>query len=246
MPDKSQTSLQEHAITAAITNTFMQPFRTWLNYAPRFNNPFETIWYAFPNLFRGMPINVLRGTTMLCSQTWTQAKVHERYDKNTTHGKVLGILGAASVGTVVSTSIETWFIRRNAKLPGTLFSVPLIGFYAMRELGFSLVVLGSEGFTDQQKQAAMVGSTAITGYCHKQAVIAATKDGANTTIVNKALFESPKKHWQKIANGLTPYAYGGNMFLWRGVYLEAYKRFYKEVREQATPAVISSLRGTRA
>lgn len=226
-----QPDLAACSITALITNGMLQPLRTCLNHAPDFSNPISTLREAWPHLFRGMPLNVARGTLAFTSQSWVQGWVHAQYGKETTKGKVLGVLSAAAVGTGIALGVETWFIRRNRGLFGLRVTLPLAGFYLLREFGFSFYVLGSEHLSPEGKQVAMGCSTAATAWCHKKIVQHAVSGN-----VVRPVIQPPLSMTQRAG-------YAGNMFFWRAAYLNVYKNAYQHVRDDVTPEVLKRVRG---
>lgn len=224
-----QTSLTEHATTALLTNAFMQPIRVLLNCAAISSNPIATIAQALPNLQRGMQWNVLRGTAALCGQTMVQEGVGKHFDPSTPIGRFYAILAPATVGTMVSVTVETLFIRVSMGLRGMRFSMPLVGFYFLREIGFSLVVLGPQNLTPAEKNGVMFVSTGVTAFFHKKAVLEATSDA------QKKPSPVPTK------SGLYKMAAASNMFLFRGLYLGVYAQVLDSTRRNVTPEVMKRL-----
>jgi hypothetical protein len=169
-----------------------------------------------------------------------------------------GIMASATSGTFTATFVETPFMRKTMLEPGEQasirslfrFSVPLSSLYFLREVGFTVAVLGSKDMSPNAQYGALLGATWATAAIHKMASLEAIRDKlpkdktipdfskgisyvirsmARGDIYTHPAFKVPfpmaANKWALGANFLHA-SCGINMFIFRLAYLATFKQAY--------------------
>lgn len=166
--------------------------RVMMNLAAYHTDPFKVLKELPLHWHKGLAWNLLRGTSVVGSQSYLKTQASEYMGANTLQGKIAGLTAAAFAGTIYASIFETPFIRAPLRatakttLPVMRFSMPLSVLYFCREAGFSTVSLGAKDF-DGFTYGTLYGcAIVITAACHKFATLEATTD-----IMEKAGIKTP-------------------------------------------------------
>lgn len=180
--------------------------RVWLNRSIYHRNPLNVLLDSAKYWHTGILLNLTRGFSVFTLQALSKNAVNHYYSPTSPTGHFASLLAPATMGTLVATMVETIFIRKTtrqsgialpAHIPLTRFSAPLSSCYFMREMGFSLAVLGSKDLPSTLYYPAFVGTAFLTSIFHRYATLEATadmstgnpdfkRDGVFTTIRNIA------------------------------------------------------------
>lgn len=261
--EKKPDSAWSHICRSFMATLVAQPVRACLNRASMYRDykfyeaPFVTIADSRPYLWKGLLINLLRGSLATGSQSYVK---HWAQDWG---GFYLSVAAAAVSGATVASFVETPYIRKTLGVKGHplfYFNPSLSAMYLFREFGFTLTVLAKNDMSPVQQNAVLLTSTWLTAIAHKFASIYSIRDtlpkdltipefrqGFRYTIASMArgdvythpAFQVPIKNpvnLKGLAHNLLSVTCGANMFIFRLAYLVVFREVYNLVKD-AEPGV---------
>lgn len=252
-------SVGYHITLATLGTLGVHPFRVGLNLASLNPSFLETLKQIPSCLPKGLGFNLVRGGLNTGLQSHAN-RTAQQWCSNPILGQLLGLMAATFTGTVVSSTAELPFMRRNAGATAINWSLfkcnrPIVQFFMLRELGFSSAVLISKDFTPSAHYSILFAAAWLTAACHKLAMIEATKNiktgnytspdysygmkVALRSISNnkyshpglKVYFAHPASFFQRSVN-LVFATCGPNVFFWRLAYLKAFAELLSFMKER--------------
>lgn len=214
---------------AVVTNLLMQVPRVYLNASATTTHPGSALKLTAQRALVGSMINIPRGVMIFGAQVWARDKIQPHFDVSPNQAKMAGLAGSAVVGMVGATMMETWFIRRNAGIQGTIFNARLSGLYLLRETIFSGVVLGSEDFSRLSQNVMLASGAVATGLLHQRIVQMARNEPAQV-VQNETAAEHLLRRSFQVKSA-------ANIVFARFVYLGLYSQAYPISRDHIVPEI---------
>lgn len=249
--EKKPDNLGFHVVCSGLSALLTHGPRVWLNQASKYQSPLKTIAESWSYLPNGIVLNGIRGATMTGIQSYVKSSTQDKFGfyPSVLMAAACGSLAASVVETpfIRKTMIE--------KVPGASYSLwrfspTLTSLYFKREAGFIFAVLTKDDLSPAVQYSSLLLAAWFTATIHKFAALEAVRDtlpegvtipdfqkglgsavrsmargGVYTHAVFKVPCENPETYFALMRN-LLHVSCGANMYLFRLLYLAAFKLAY--------------------